>query len=89
LEAAANFSLSGPGELKIALDVHRQTSMSMFRPAQQDLTLSLADNLTRPEMTAQLTTFLEKITAKPMIRRLDFPTMQGMSAFDFDICPLC
>lgn len=71
------FSL-GPGELKIGLDVQRNTSMSLFRPAQQDLTLSLADNLIRPEMTAQLTGFLEKITAKPMVRRLDFPTMQGM-----------
>ncbi|KAJ5558002.1 Cys/Met metabolism pyridoxal phosphate-dependent enzyme [Penicillium sp. DV-2018c] len=59
--------------------------MSLFRPAQQDLTLSLADNLTRPEVATQLTTLLEKITAKPMIRRFDFATMQGTSAFNFDI----
>jgi len=54
--------------------------MSLFRSAQQDLTLSLADNLISPELPGKLTGFLEKITAKPMVRRLEFPTMQGMSA---------
>jgi hypothetical protein len=55
--------------------------MSLFRTAQQDLTLSLADNFIRPELPGKLTSFLEKITAKPMVRRLEFPTMQGMPAF--------
>mgnify|MGYP006876452853 CR=1 FL=1 len=68
--------------MKIGLDVQSKTSMSLFRSAQQDLTLSLADNLVRPELPGQLTGFLEKITAKPMIRRLDFPTMEGMSCSD-------
>ncbi|KAJ6098557.1 hypothetical protein N7467_000092 [Penicillium canescens] len=72
----------GPGELKIGLDVNRQNSMSLFRSAQQDLTLSLADNLIRPEMPDQLTGFLEKITVKPMVRRLEFPTMQDLHAFE-------
>ncbi|KAF3018301.1 hypothetical protein E8E15_004891 [Penicillium rubens] len=72
----------GPGELKIGLDVQSKTSMSLFRSAQQDLTLSLADNLVRPELPGQLTGFLEKITAKPMIRRLDFPTMEDLHAFE-------
>ncbi|KAJ5807650.1 Cys/Met metabolism pyridoxal phosphate-dependent enzyme [Penicillium robsamsonii] len=72
----------GPGELKIGLDVQSKTSMSLFRSAQQDLTLSLADNLIRPELAGQLTGFLEKLTAKPMIRRLDFPTMQDLHAFE-------
>lgn len=52
--------------------------MSLFRPAQQDMTLSLADNLIAPELPGKLAGLLEKITTKPMIRRLDFPTMQGM-----------
>lgn len=68
--------------MKIGLDVQSKTSMSLFRSAQQDLTLSLADNLIRPELPGQLTGFLEKIATKPMIRRLEFPTMQGMSASD-------
>jgi hypothetical protein len=55
--------------------------MSLFRGAQQDLTLSLADNLIAPELPGKLAGFLEKITAKPMVRRLEFPTMQGVSAF--------
>ncbi|KAJ5605238.1 hypothetical protein N7510_010392 [Penicillium lagena] len=67
----------GPGELKLSLDVSRKTSMSLFRPAQQDLTLSLADNLIRPELPDQLSAFLEKLTAKPMIRRFDFGSVKG------------
>lgn len=66
--------------MKIGLDVSRKTGMSLFRPAQQDLTVSLADNLVRPEMTEQMADFLQKATAKPMVRRLDFGTMQGMAA---------
>ncbi|KAJ5797191.1 uncharacterized protein N7518_005731 [Penicillium psychrosexuale] len=72
----------GPGELKIGLDVQSKTSMSLFRSGQQDLTLSLADNLIRPELPGQLTGFLEKIKTKPTIRRLDFPTMQDLHAFE-------
>lgn len=69
--------------MKIALDVNRKTGMSLFRPAQQDLTVSLADNLIRPEMPDQVADFLQKVTAKPMVRRLDFATMQGMSCVHF------
>ncbi|CAG7919512.1 unnamed protein product [Penicillium olsonii] len=72
----------GPGELKVGLDVKRPTSMSLFRPAQQDLTLSLADNLVAPELPGKMAGLLEKITAKPMIRRFDFPTMQDLHAFE-------
>lgn len=65
--------------MKIGLDVSRKTGMSLFRPAQQDMTISLADNLVRPEMSDQVADLLQKITAKPMVRRLDFGSMQGMS----------
>lgn len=65
--------------MKIGLEVNRKTGMSLFRPAQQDLTVSLADNLIRPEMPDQVADFLQKVTAKPMIRRLDFASMEGMS----------
>jgi hypothetical protein len=51
--------------------------MSLYRPAQQDLTVSLADNLVRPEMPDQIAEFIQKMTAKPMVRRLDFANIQG------------
>ncbi|KAJ5681401.1 uncharacterized protein N7477_001341 [Penicillium maclennaniae] len=72
----------GPGELKIALDVHKKTGMSLFRSPQQDLTVSLADNLVPSEMPEQVTGFLQKITAKPMVRRLDFASMEHLHAFE-------
>lgn len=65
--------------MKIALDVNRKTGMSLYRPVQQDLTVSLADNLIRPEMSEQVADFLQKMAAKPMVRRLDFASMEGMS----------
>lgn len=61
--------------------MNRITGMSLYRPAQQDLTVSLADNLVRPEMPDQVSQFLQKATAKPMIRRFEFASMQGMSFF--------
>lgn len=70
---------AGPGELKIGLDVNRKTGMSLFRPAQQDLTVSLADNLIQPELPGQVAGFLEKVTTTPMVRRLEFASMNGMS----------
>ncbi|KAJ5300403.1 uncharacterized protein N7443_005405 [Penicillium atrosanguineum] len=72
----------GPGELKIALDVNKKTGMSLFRSAQQDLTVSLADNLVPSEMPEQVTGFLQKITAKAMVRRLDFASMEHLHAFE-------
>ena len=72
---------TGPGELKIALDVGRKTGLSLFRPAQQDLTVSLADNLIRPEMSEQVTDLLQRVTAKPMVRRFDFKSLQGMRCY--------
>lgn len=72
-------TFAGPGELQIALDVNNKTGMSLFRTAQQDLTVSLADNLVPAEMPEQVAGFLQKITAKPMIRRLDFASMERKS----------
>jgi hypothetical protein len=74
-----SLTFAGPGELKIALDVNKKTGMSLFRAAQQDLTVSLADNLVPSEMPEQVADFLQKITAKPMIRRLDFASMERKS----------
>ncbi|KAJ5895636.1 hypothetical protein N7495_007327 [Penicillium taxi] len=68
----------GPGYFKIGLDVNRRTGMSLFRPPQQDLTISLADNLTRPEQSEQVADLLQRLTTKPMIRRFDFGSLQGM-----------
>lgn len=73
--------LTGPGELKLGLDVNRITGMSLFRPAQQDLTVSLADNLIRPELPDQISEFLQRATAKAMVRRFEFASMQGILIF--------
>ncbi|KAI2791969.1 hypothetical protein POX_b01998 [Penicillium oxalicum] len=71
----------GPGDLRLGLDVKRATGMSLFRAPQHDLTISLADNLIRPEMPEQVSEFLRKGTAKPMIRRYEFTTVQDLHAF--------
>ncbi|KAJ5631848.1 uncharacterized protein N7484_011948 [Penicillium longicatenatum] len=72
----------GPGELKIGLDVNRKTGMSLFRPAQQDLTVSLADNLIKPELPGQVAGFLDKVTTTPMVRRLEFASMNDLHSFE-------
>lgn len=78
MDANTNSYSTGPGELKIGLDVNRKTGMSLFRPGQQDLTVSLADNLIKPEMPEQVAGFLKTMSDTAMIRRIDFATMQGI-----------
>ena len=68
----------GPGELKLGLDVNNRTGLSLYRPGQQDLTVSVAENLIRPELPTTLSEFLQAAMVKPMIRRFDFPSLKGM-----------
>lgn len=73
-----SLTVVGPGELKLGLDVNKPTSLSLYRPPQRDLTVSVAENLVRPEMPDTLTSFLQTVKAKPMIRRFEFASLQGM-----------
>lgn len=67
----------GPGELKLGLDVVKPTGISLYRPAQQDLTVSVAENLVSPEMPDKLTESLKTAMVKPMIRRFEFASLKG------------
>lgn len=71
----------GPGELKLGLDINNRTGLSLYRPAQQDLTVSVAENLVTPEMPDTLTEFLQLAMVKPMIRRFDFATVKDLHKF--------
>lgn len=68
----------GPGELKLGLDVNNRTGLSLYRPGQKDLTVSVAENLVRPEMPDTLSDFLQTAMVKPMIRRFDFASLKGI-----------
>lgn len=71
---------SGPGELKLGLDVNNRTGLSLYRPAQQDLTISIAENLVSSEVPDQIANFMQIAMAKPMVRRFDFASLKGMSS---------
>ncbi|KAL1964540.1 hypothetical protein VTN77DRAFT_6837 [Rasamsonia byssochlamydoides] len=71
----------GPGEMKIGLDVNKNTVFYMLRPGQEDLTVSVAENLVRKELPDRLTEFLQTARSKPMIRRYEFATLQGLHQF--------
>ncbi|KAE8149886.1 Cys/Met metabolism PLP-dependent enzyme-domain-containing protein [Aspergillus avenaceus] len=71
----------GPGELKLGLDINNRTGLSLYRPAQRDLTVSIAENLTNPEMPDKLTDFMQLAMAKPMIRRFDFASVKDLHRF--------
>lgn len=63
--------------MKLGLDVNNRTGLSLYRPGQKDLTVSVAENMVIPEMPDKLTDSLSKIMATPTIRRFDFATVQG------------
>ncbi|KAF9895235.1 hypothetical protein FE257_000137 [Aspergillus nanangensis] len=71
----------GPGELKLGLDINNRTGLSLYRPAQQDLTMSVAENLVPSDMPDSLTEFLQLSMAKPMVRRFDFATVKDLHMF--------
>ncbi|PWY78080.1 hypothetical protein BO94DRAFT_185373 [Aspergillus sclerotioniger CBS 115572] len=72
----------GPGELRLGLDINNRTGLSLYRPGQKDLTVSVAENLILPEMPDKLTDFLQTAMAKPMIRRFDFGSVQDLHIFE-------
>ncbi|KAL5337443.1 hypothetical protein BJX70DRAFT_389226 [Aspergillus crustosus] len=71
----------GPGELRLGLDVNNRTGLSLYRPGQQDLTVSAAENLITPEMPDKLTEFLQAAQTKPMVRKFDFMALKGLHDF--------
>ncbi|KAK2756116.1 hypothetical protein FQN54_005524 [Arachnomyces sp. PD_36] len=71
----------GPGELKISLDMHFPTSMSIYRPPQQDLTVSVAENLVRSAMVESLKNFLHIAASNPTIRNYTFSSLGGLHKF--------
>ncbi|KAL4801987.1 hypothetical protein BDV18DRAFT_154601 [Aspergillus unguis] len=72
----------GPGELKLGLDVNNRTGLSLYRPAQHDLTVSAAENLIPPDMQDSLADFLQVAMTKPMVRKFDFMTLKGLHEFE-------
>ncbi|PKX90368.1 uncharacterized protein P174DRAFT_424548 [Aspergillus novofumigatus IBT 16806] len=71
----------GPGELKLGLDVNNRTVLSLYRPAQQDLTVSIADNLVPAQMPDQIASFMQIAMVKPMVRRFDFASLKDLHTF--------
>lgn len=63
--------------MKIGLDVNKNTVFYMLRSGQEDLTVSVAENLVRKELPDRLTEFLQAAKTKPMIRRYEFASLEG------------
>ncbi|PGH11176.1 hypothetical protein AJ79_05018 [Helicocarpus griseus UAMH5409] len=72
----------GPGELKIALDVNMPTAMSILRPPQQDLGISVAENLVPKETAGNMTQLLRAAQTTPVIRRYIFSALQDLHRFE-------
>ncbi|EEH10917.1 conserved hypothetical protein [Histoplasma capsulatum G186AR] len=71
----------GPGELKIALDVTIPTIMSILRPPQLDLGISVADNLVPKETVGDMTNLLKLAQTSSVVRRYNFSSVQDLHRF--------
>lgn len=71
----------GPGELKMGLDVNNRTGFSLYRPAQQDLTVSIAENLVPAEVPDKIANFMQIAMVKPMVRRFEFASLKDLHTF--------
>jgi hypothetical protein len=63
----------------MGLDVNNRTGFSLYRPAQQDLTVSIAENLVPAEVPDKIANFMQIAMVKPMVRRFEFASLKGMS----------
>jgi hypothetical protein len=63
--------------MKIGLDVNKNTVFYMLRSGQEDLTVTVAENMVRKELPDRLTEFLQTAKTTPMIRRYDFASLKG------------
>ena len=61
----------------MSLDVYNMTGLSLYRPAQEDMTVSVAANLVKSETPAQLTGIIQKIRTGPMVRNFEFSSPEG------------
>ncbi|KAH8692351.1 hypothetical protein BGW36DRAFT_363345 [Talaromyces proteolyticus] len=71
----------GPGELKISLDANFNTALYMYRAQQEDLTVSIAENLVEKDLPDRVTQFLEAARSKAMVRCYEFATLQALHEF--------
>lgn len=55
----------------------KNTGLSLYRPAQEDLTVSVAENLIDKDTPAQLTGLILQAKATPTIRRFEFSSPDG------------
>ena len=68
----------GPGELKVGLDVDNKTGLTLYRPAQEDMTVSVAANLVKGELLpGRLAELVQKVKVMPLVRSFDFSSMEG------------
>ncbi|KAL2374534.1 hypothetical protein BDBG_04709 [Blastomyces gilchristii SLH14081] len=71
----------GPGELEIALDVTIPTALSILRPPQLDLGISVAENLVPKETPGDMAQLLKIAQTKAVIRRYNFSSLQDLHRF--------
>lgn len=63
--------------MKIRLDPNFDTAFYMYRAQQEDMTVSIAENLVEKELPDRLTQFLESAKTKPMVRRYEFSSLES------------
>jgi hypothetical protein len=70
-----------PGEMKIGLDTNSDTTFTMYRECQEDMTVAIAENLVEKELPDRLTQFLKASKTKPTIRRFEFNSIESLHKF--------
>ncbi|KKZ61239.1 hypothetical protein EMCG_04111 [[Emmonsia] crescens] len=71
----------GPGELEIALDVSIPTAMSILKPPQHDMGISVAENLVPKETPGNMSQLLKAVQTTTIIRRYNFSSLQDLHRF--------
>ena len=77
-----------PGELRMSLDIVNTTMVKLYRPAQNNLLVSFADNLVPKEEVEGIYQTVQAVAVSPTARIYKFPTLSGMLSTSLDLLVL-
>lgn len=57
----------------------KKTVLNVYRPPQEDMTISVAENLVAKDYPETVTKLLQLMKSTPLVRKYEFASLQGES----------
>lgn len=71
---------SGPGQLQLKLGVASMNDIQLYRPPQEDMTITIAGDHVAKDIPENINNLLQLIGTSDSVRSLGFESLQGTSS---------